>query len=126
MGLVSSYISKKKENNIKTLEILNQSINNIRLLKKEEQRLLGNLQNKKNKILIDIKEEKTRFEILQKRHHQTIETIKLFECKICMDNLNKIMCIPCGHCFCLSCSENLKQCPICRSQIQSVNNIYFN
>ena len=126
MGIVSSYFSKQKEQTIKTLEVLNQSIANLKLLQKEEQLNLETLQNNNSLIKQQIEESNQHYFHLQERHKLTIDTIKLFECKICMERLNKIMLVPCGHCFCLECSKTFNSCPICRSYIQSVNNIYFN
>lgn len=126
MGIVSSYFSKQKEQNIKTLEVLNQSIANLKLLQKEEQLNLETLQNNNSLIKQQIEDSNKHYFDLQERHKQTIDTIKLFECKICMERLNKVMLVPCGHCFCLECSKKFDSCPICISHIQSVNNIYFN
>lgn len=126
MGICQSYVQQKNKENLSILETLNKTIDNIRLLLSEEERQQHILQMKRLSILDDIEQEKTNLEMIKKKKHLTIETIKLFECKICMENLNKIMCVPCGHCFCLECSKGLEHCPICRSKIETVNNIYFN
>ena len=126
MGTEQSYLKKNKLRKIKNLEILNQSISNLKLLQKEEEKQIHILENKKVKIQEAIKKTKIELDDIREEKKEVLETIKLFECKICMDELNKIMLVPCGHCFCLKCSTNLKECPICRTQIQSINNIYFN
>lgn len=42
----------------------------------------------------------------------------LLECKVCLENLIKILILPCTHIvLCKSCSENCTTCPICRSDI---------
>jgi hypothetical protein len=42
-------------------------------------------------------------------------------CKICLESLVNRVFLPCGHLVCCEiCSEKLKGCPICRSQIIAV------
>ena len=126
MGCCYSYLEKQNQRKLNLLETLNKTIDNLRLLQKEETRQQEVLRLERNEIELQVQQEKKKLQDTKKQHHQTIETIKMFECKICMEKLNKIMLVPCGHCFCLDCSKNLKECPICRSSISSINNIYFN
>merc|ERR1719422_2139642 len=40
-------------------------------------------------------------------------------CKICMDNEVGVVFLPCGHlCSCVLCAPSLKDCPVCRTNIQ--------
>lgn len=126
MGCCYSYVEKQNQNKLKLLETLNKTIDNLRLLQKEEKRLQDNLRKDKIELEYAIQKEHDNLAKIKEKHKNTIETIKMFECSICLDKLNKVMCIPCGHCFCLDCSRNLQQCPICRSDITGINNIYFN
>ncbi|XP_015787734.1 E3 ubiquitin-protein ligase LRSAM1-like isoform X2 [Tetranychus urticae] len=42
----------------------------------------------------------------------------LIECVVCLDELSKIIFIPCGHvCACIECSSSVDLCPICRAEI---------
>jgi len=52
-------------------------------------------------------------------------TIPLSTCSICISNPKKVVLIPCGHTFCQECSNKCKECPICRSNIQSIQIIYL-
>ena len=51
-------------------------------------------------------------------------------CVVCMERPSKTAMVPCGHAsFCEECAERLKsavgKCAICRTEIQTVMNIYF-
>jgi len=46
------------------------------------------------------------------------------DCCICLDNLPETALIPCGHCVCEDCAQELHQCPICRMDIQNTLRIY--
>ena len=126
MGCCYSYVEKQNQRKLKLLETLNKSIDNLRLLQKEEGRQQDLLRAERNTLEKSIVDEQKKLESVKQKHSQTIETIKMFECKICMEKLNKVMLIPCGHCFCLDCARNIQECPICRSDVQGINNIYFN
>merc|ERR1719397_1919408 len=40
-------------------------------------------------------------------------------CKICMDGEVGVVFLPCGHlCCCVNCAPALKDCPVCRTNIQ--------
>ena len=124
MGCCYSYVDRKNQKKLNLLETLNKTIDNLRLLQNEESRQQNLLRNEKIDIEQEVVEQKLLASVKEK-HAQTIETIKMFECKICMEKLNKVMLIPCGHCR-LDCARNIQECPLCRSQVQGINNIYFN
>ena len=126
MGCCYSYLEKQNQKKLKLLETLNKTIDNLRLLQNEESRKQENLRLEKLELEQSISLEKQKLLETKQKHKQTIDTIKMFECKICMEKLNKIMLVPCGHCFCLECSKSLTNCPICRTSISRINNIYFN
>jgi len=126
MGCCYSYVEKQNQQKLKLLETLNKTIDNLRLLQKEEGRQQDLLRMERNELEQAVVAEKKNLAETKQKHSQTIETIKMFECKICMEKLNRVMLIPCGHCFCLDCAKNIKQCPICRSNVEGINNIYFN
>ena len=47
-------------------------------------------------------------------------------CKICFSSNANIAFIPCGHLFCcFSCSQQLINCPVCRSSISNIIRIYI-
>ncbi|XP_051787806.1 E3 ubiquitin-protein ligase LRSAM1 isoform X2 [Erpetoichthys calabaricus] len=47
------------------------------------------------------------------------------ECVVCMENESQVVFLPCGHiCCCLVCSEVLRSCPLCRSDIAQHIRIY--
>lgn len=47
-------------------------------------------------------------------------------CRICLDNDVEVTLIPCGHCcLCVSCTFGLKECPICRKEIENTQRTYF-
>ena len=42
------------------------------------------------------------------------------ECAVCLCNIKDTVFFPCGHFYCCNeCSDNLKKCPICKTQISS-------
>jgi hypothetical protein len=48
------------------------------------------------------------------------------ECSICLDNRKNMMCYPCRHvCMCRECSQNIKKCPLCRTNIESLIEVYI-
>lgn len=126
MGCCYSYIEKQKQQKLKLLETINNTIDNLSLLQKEEYRKQQLLREERNELEQAVIKEKENLTATKEKHTQTIETIKMFECKICMEKLNRVMLIPCGHCFCLECAKNIINCPICRSNVKGINKIYFN
>jgi len=51
------------------------------------------------------------------------------ECIVCMGEEKDTLFLPCGHyCVCFKCGDEIKkgmkQCPICRSIVQSVTKVY--
>lgn len=126
MGCCYSYVDRQNQKKLNLLDTLNKTIDNLRLLQNEEGRQQNLLRTQKIDLEQEVVEQKKLLASVKEKHAQTIETIKMFECKICMEKLNKVMLIPCGHCFCLDCARNIQECPLCRSQVQGINNIYFN
>ncbi|XP_060066200.1 E3 ubiquitin-protein ligase MYLIP-like [Ylistrum balloti] len=58
---------------------------------------------------------------------EKLETIKdSFVCKVCMDNgISTVLC-PCGHMVCCNdCAAQLAECPLCRTSIQTVQNVFL-
>ena len=45
-------------------------------------------------------------------------------CSICMDRLNKVV-FTCGHPACFECAQSLKECHICRKDIQQKITLYW-
>jgi Zinc finger, C3HC4 type (RING finger) len=45
-------------------------------------------------------------------------------CSICMENEKDHTIIPCGHCYCLSCIKQFKNCPECRGSIHKYIKIF--
>ena len=47
-------------------------------------------------------------------------------CKICMDNEIGVVFLPCGHLICcVQCAPSLKDCPLCRTNIQGTVKTYM-
>jgi hypothetical protein len=47
------------------------------------------------------------------------------ECVICLDSVVTHLVTPCGHyCLCEGCSKNLRQCPVCRGDAESVVRVF--
>jgi hypothetical protein len=50
-------------------------------------------------------------------------------CTICFENQRKIALVPCGHCCCIPCSEQVRQqnmkCFVCRTITTSMQRIYL-
>jgi len=47
-------------------------------------------------------------------------------CKICMDGEVGVVFLPCGHfCACVNCAPSLKDCPVCRTNIQGTVRTYM-
>ena len=47
-------------------------------------------------------------------------------CKICMDKDIGVVFLPCGHLICcVQCAPSLKDCPLCRQQIQGTVKTYM-
>jgi len=63
----------------------------------------------------------------QRAIKRTDEPTECSPCVICMENPVKTAFVPCGHTFCLQCSnKNLMTCYICRTKITSRLKLYFN
>ena len=51
---------------------------------------------------------------------------KLYECKICMDAPIQCILLPCGHGMCCRlCAKHIKECPVCRSVVDTVTMIHM-
>lgn len=47
------------------------------------------------------------------------------ECPICLDNIDTLVVLNCGHPFCYDCSKNINiTCPICRTYITNKIKVY--
>lgn len=64
--------------------------------------------------------------IKKKIVHEDIETNNEEEqCCICMTNKKIMAFVPCGHmCTCYNCSEKVKECPLCKENIETKMKIY--
>ena len=69
----------------------------------------------------------------QKKTHDDVDqkgTIK-GSCSVCLVETAEVIIQPCGHvCMCRDCSNTLmengdKKCPICRSKIKRIQNVYL-
>lgn len=126
MGICYSIFENKNNRIIQDIDTLNKSIEHLKLLENKEEKDLNNLIESKHQITDQITHEHHNLEKIKSKNSNLIKNMKLLECKICMEKLVNIMIIPCGHCFCLKCTNSITHCPICRSFIQSKANIYFN
>jgi len=60
------------------------------------------------------------------------ETDESRSCPICLANKKKVTLLPCGHCVCFECSDNLvkktpgqqKSCPVCRSTYSFMQRVF--
>ena len=60
------------------------------------------------------------------------ETDESRACPICIANKKKVTLLPCGHCVCFECSDNLvkrtteqqKSCPVCRSTYSFMQRVF--
>ena len=86
MGLVNSHLKKKKNNLIKNVDILNNTVNNLQILITENNRQLNKMYINKNVI-----ENETQ-RLINNYHNLEIKIKNLnncatnFECKICMED----------------------------------------
>jgi hypothetical protein len=54
------------------------------------------------------------------------KTANELDCSICLNNRKSMMCYPCRHlCMCKDCSQNIKKCPLCRTNIESFIEVYI-
>ncbi|KAF2896781.1 hypothetical protein ILUMI_09399 [Ignelater luminosus] len=55
------------------------------------------------------------------------ENIQNNECVVCMEIDCEVIFVPCGHmCCCVNCSDPLRDCPMCRGNIERKIRVYFN
>lgn len=54
------------------------------------------------------------------------EMHRMFECKICFDDLVSTVFLPCGHCMsCKKCAATFDMCPLCAVPIHDVTYVTF-
>ena len=54
------------------------------------------------------------------------EMRRLFECKICFDDIVSTVFLPCGHCMtCKNCATTFSKCPLCAVPIDNVTYVTF-
>ena len=47
-------------------------------------------------------------------------------CTICMENKKNVVFLPCGHmCTCAQCAPQVDRCPLCRENIVSKHNVFY-
>ena len=126
MGICFSFYENRKNRIIRDIETLNKSLEHLKVLETKEEKDLNNLLHSKEQLCQQITQEHNKLEHIKNKNGNLIKNMKLLECKICMEKVVNIMLIPCGHCFCLNCSNTFTHCPICRSLVESKANIYFN
>eukprot|EP00347_Sterkiella_histriomuscorum_P017569 403348833 len=61
-----------------------------------------------------------------KRDDSKNQSVKIDECKVCMNTKSNTVLVPCGHkCVCLGCSKQIKNiCPICRRQVAQIVQVF--
>ena len=115
MGLVQSHLNKKKDKAIEEIDTLNKSIEFLGHHKKMCGLDIDNRIKRKEKLDNEI----------VKCKHEYGKYVSL-DCKICFDSLIETILVPCGHCYCNNCSNNMDTCYICQQQIVSKYKIYKN
>ena len=113
MGIVNSTLKKKKQEKINELDILNNSIQHLKHYEKKNNQEINKMISQKEKI----KDELEKFKSIYLKHIS-------MECKICFDNVIDTIIIPCGHCYCRNCSNNMSKCYICQQNIQEKYKIF--
>lgn len=68
-------------------------------------------------------------ELLRMQLHQANEELSLERdkslCVVCLDGNREVLLKPCNHyCLCSSCSEGLRECPMCKKRIQKTEKIF--
>ena len=67
-----------------------------------------------------------RIETLQTASNNDTELCRLFECKLCFDNLVSTVFLPCGHCMsCKECAVEFTKCPLCAVPIDDITYVTF-
>ena len=63
---------------------------------------------------------------LESEENSSTEKVGNLNCIICFDNQIQVVFLPCGHQLaCLTCSQKMQTCPICRKEIESKLRTYF-
>ena len=115
MGLIHSTLRKKRQNTIDELDTLNKT---VETLKHYEKICNQDIENKR-RLKKNIENE------IEKCKNEYTKYLNL-DCKICFDNLIEVILLPCGHCYCVNCSNNMTKCYICQQNIQTKHKIYKN
>lgn len=64
--------------------------------------------------------------LLQNESKNDTEMRRMFECKICFDDLVSTVFLHCGHCMsCKKCAMTLNKCPLCAVPIDDVTHVTF-
>jgi hypothetical protein len=64
--------------------------------------------------------------LLQSASKNDTDVRRMFECKICFDDLVSIVFLPCGHCMsCKKCSTTFTKCPMCAIPIDNITYVTF-
>ncbi len=113
MGIVQSTLRKKREKQIKEIDTLNKSIE-----------FLGHHKKLVDKEIDFRKDKISRLENKLEKCKSEYSKYNNLDCKICFDNLIELIMIPCGHCYCSSCSNNMQNCYICQQPIHQKYKIY--
>ena len=113
MGIVQSTLRKKREKQIQEIDTLNKSIE-----------FLGHHQKLVDKEIDSKKERVIRLENKIDECKSEYSKYISFDCKICFDNLIETILVPCGHCYCTNCSNNMQHCYICQQPIHMKYKIY--
>lgn len=76
----------------------------------------------------DVKNKEDKEEEKEKEEKEDGEKGDMIEkyCKICLENLQNTVFIPCGHvCTCVKCAFSVTKCPICREPYEKVIRIFY-
>lgn len=115
MGLIQSTLRRKRQKTIDELDTLNNSLESLKHFEKKCNQDIENKRRVKKKIENEIKKCTTEY-----------SKYSSLDCKICFDNLIEVILLPCGHCYCHNCSNNMTKCYICQQEIKSKHKIYKN
>lgn len=64
--------------------------------------------------------------LLQTASKNDTEVRRLFECKICFDDLVSTVFLPCGHCMsCKKCAAEFTKCPLCAVPTDAITYVTF-
>ena len=112
--------SKKKKYIITEFEVLNESLNSLKEQKIQYESMIHN----RRAILESMSAKKNNLERQIKILSNENSKYSSFECKICFDRVIDVMCLPCCHTYCERCSNNMKKCFICNTNVAEKVKIY--